>query len=570
MVNIKINGKNYKANKNITALQACRNAGIKIPTLCYLKEINEIGSCRICLIEVKGENKLVSSCNTTIWEGMEIFTDTPKIRQAREINLKLILSQHNKDCTSCVRNKNCTLQSLCEKYGINENPYMQHIPKKKSDESFPLIRDTSRCISCLRCVNLCDKIQSLGIWDFVGSGSSSKVLTASGKKLSEDDCTLCGQCITHCPVGALRERDDTDKVINALNDKDKITILQIAPAVRAAWGEQIGLPKEIATEKRLVAAAKALGFDYVFDTNFSADLTVMEEGAELVSRLTENKGFLPMFTSCCPGWVRFVKSQYPEFTKNLSTAKSPQQMFGAIAKTYFAQKINVNPKTIFCVSAMPCVAKKAECDMPSMISEDYGKDVDSSITTRELVKMIKTFISTDISDLPEIEFDSPLGTGSGAAVLFGATGGVMEAALRTCHYLLTGKNPEIDSFKNLRGNDGLKFYKFDIDGKTINCAVASGLGNARIIMEEIKLGKGKYDFIEIMACPGGCAGGGGQPICDGEERAGSRADTLYGLDKENSLRFSHENIDIIQLYDDFLGKPNSNKAHKLLHIDHNK
>lgn len=567
MVKISINNIKYNVLKGYTILEACKAHGIEIPTLCYLKEINEIGACRICLVEIKGVKKLLTSCNTIVWEGMEILTNTPRVREAREINLQLILSQHNSDCPTCKRNKNCALQNLCEKFNISASPYEKHIPANKSQQYFPLIREDSKCLNCLRCVNFCDKIQALGIWDFVGSGSHSKVTTASGKNIINDNCSLCGQCITHCPVGALHERDDTGKVLRAIKDDNKITVLQIAPAVRSAWGEGLSLDKDMATVKRMVAAAKALGFDYVFDTDFSADLTIMEEGSEFLARLLKGKGKLPLFTSCCPGWIRYIKSQYPEFLDNLSTAKSPQQMFGAITKTYFAKLLNVDPKNIYCVSAMPCTAKKAECDLPAMSNAVYGKDVDASITTREFNRMISAGL-IDVKTLTEQEFDTPLGLGSGAGVIFGSSGGVMEAALRTAYSIVTGKNPEADAFKELRGSKGVREYGFEINGMLLKVAVASGLSNAKKIMEALKKGEVYYDFVEIMACPGGCAGGGGQPIHNDEELAAIRSQMLYSLDNCSNIRFAHENVGVQGIYDDFLDEPNSPKAHELLHTNH--
>ena len=418
----------------------------------------------------------------------------------------------------------------------------------------------------MRCVQVCDKIQALHVWEVQNTGSRTTVAVKEHKKLWETDCSLCGQCITHCPTGALRERDDTQKVYDALADQSKITVVQFAPAVRTAWAEALGLDKDFATEKRMVAAAKALGFNYVFDTDFSADLTIMEEGSEFLDRL-QNKGTLPLMTSCCPGWVRFLKGQYPEFTDNLSTAKSPQQMFGAVAKSYFAKIIGVRPENIFCVSVMPCTAKKHECAIPVMNDACGDPDVDVSITTREFARMLRAD-HVGVADLPECEFDNPLGVATGAGVIFGATGGVMEAALRSAYYLVTGENPDADAFSLVRGLDGWKEAAYDIKGTKVKVAVVSGLANTRKLMEALKNGEVSYDFIEVMACPGGCAGGGGQPIHEGEELAGERGAMLYSLDKENALRFSHENPEVQALYRDFLEKPLSHTAHHLLHTDH--
>ncbi len=421
----------------------------------------------------------------------------------------------------------------------------------------------------MRCVQICDKVQNLNVWDVNNTGSRTTVDVSLNRMIKNADCSLCGQCITHCPVGALRERDDTQRAFAALADKDKITVVQIAPAVRTAWGESLGLAKEQATINRLVACLRRMGFDYIFDTNFGADLTIMEEGSEFLDRLAHRKEHtFPMFTSCCPGWVRFLKSQYPDMVGQLSTAKSPQQMFGVVAKTYYAKLLGVDPNKIFSVSIMPCVAKKHECDILVMDDAGAGQDVDLVLTTREVERMVRAE-HIDASAIGEEAFDSPLGTGTGAAVIFGATGGVMEAALRSAYYLATGKNPDPDAFKNVRGyTEGCKEATFDIEGTTVRVAVASGLGNTRRLIEAIRAGKVEYDFVEIMACPGGCAGGGGQPIHEGQELAAERGQILYGLDRISNLRFSHENPAVLKLYEDFLEKPMSHKAHELLHTDH--
>lgn len=452
---------------------------------------------------------------------------------------------------------------------INDVPFQQDYEKSEWDMSFPLIRNAGKCIKCMRCVQICDKVQSLNIWDIVNTGKRTSVGVSKMRKIAESDCSLCGQCITHCPTGALRERDDVRRVMDAVNDPDKIVVAQIAPAVRASWGEGLGLAQDMATEKRMAAAARALGMDYVFDTNFSADLTIMEEANEFLERMAHREEYQwPMFTSCCPGWVRFLKSQYPDMTKQLSTAKSPQQMFGAVAKSYFAEKVlDEDPEKIFCVSIMPCTAKKAECELPNINDAGAGRDVDAVLTTREFDRMLRSELITP-ANLDEEEFDSPLGTGTGAAVIFGATGGVMEAALRTAYFTLKKENPKPDLFRAVRGLDGVKEVSLEIAGVPLKAAVVHGLGNTRKLMERIAAKEAEYDLVEVMACPGGCAGGGGQPITEGREMAGERGAKLYSLDKKNPLRFSHENPSVLALYDQYLEKPLSHKAHQLLHTDH--
>lgn len=571
MVNIKINGKPLQVKEGTTILRAAELAHMPIPHLCYLKEINEIGACRVCVVEIKGVNKLIPACNNVVQEGMDIYTNSPRVREARRTNVELILSQHDCLCATCVRSGNCSLQKIANDLGIISTEYPKNLPANTWPASFPLIRDASKCIKCMRCIQICDKVQGLNIWDVAKTGSRTTVGVSHNQNITESDCSLCGQCITHCPVGALRERDDSHRLLSlggAFNDPDKVTIVQIAPAVRTAWGEELGLTREEATPGRLVSALKALGFDYVFDTNYGADLTIMEEGSEFLERMKHRDQYtFPMFTSCCPGWVRFLKARHPEMAGQLSTAKSPHQMQGAITKTYFAEKMGIDPDKIFNISIMPCVAKKHEADIPNINDAGHGKDVDMVLTTREVVRMIRAD-HLDVKNLPESEFDTPLGTGTGAAVIFGATGGVMEAALRTCYYLITGKNPYPDAFYMVRGLDGWKEACIDIAGTTVRVAVVSGLGNTEKLIRALQRGEVEYDFVEVMACPGGCVGGGGQPIHDGQELADVRGDNLYFLDRGNELRFSHENPDIQQLYKDYLGAPLSHRSHELLHTDH--
>lgn len=564
MVNITIDGKAISVQEGTTIMKAAALADIRIPSLCYLEGINEISACKVCVVEMKGKGKLLTACNNAVEEGMELYTNSPRVRAVRRTNVELILSQHDMRCAVCVRSGNCSLQTLANDLGILELPYEQEYRRMPWDKGFPFIREHEKCIKCMRCVQICDKVQDLHIWDVVNTGSRTTVDVMQGGEIKDTDCSICGQCVTHCPTGALRERDDLPQVYEALADPERITVIQVAPAVRAAWGESLGLPAGVATEGRMVAALKQIGFDYVFDTNFSADLTIMEEANELLVRLSDGKDHhAPLFTSCCPGWVRFMKSQYPQFAHNLSTAKSPQQMFGAVSKSYFANKIGVAAEKICCISIMPCTAKKMEAALPEMCAAGAGPDVDLVLTTREFGRLIKAEHIRP-QTLEEIPFDSPLGEGTGAAVIFGATGGVMEAALRTAVYSLTGQNPD-PQFQAVRGMEGRKESRFAIGGKELFTCTVSGLKNARGLMEDIKRGAVRYDFVEVMACPGGCVGGGGQPISEGEEKAAERAPQLYELDRKRAIRFSHENPEVQVLYREYLGQPLSEKAHQLLH-----
>ena len=575
MVNITIDGKKISAEENITIMEAAEKNGIPIPKLCYLKGINEIAACRVCVVELEGKEKLITSCNNLVKEGMVIHTNSPKVRNHRRNTVQLLLSQHDNRCVVCPRNGNCGLQQVAYDLNILEIPFKQEPEYQPWDKNFPLIRNSAKCIKCMRCVQVCDKIQELGIWDVEGTGSRTTVNVAGHKTIGEANCALCGQCITHCPVGALSERDDTEKVWEAIENKEKIVVAQVAPAVRAAWGEELGLSGADAPVGKIFDALKRMGVDYAFDTVFSADLTIMEESTEFISRFTSGElKDRPMFTSCCPGWVRFAKSQFPYMVNYLSTAKSPQQMFGAVMKTYFAEKLGVSPDQIFTLSIMPCVAKKGEREMDLFYGEYAGHDVDAVLTTRELVKMIRSaHIRPDT--LVEIPSDSPMHGGTGAGVIFGATGGVMEAALRTAYFTLKGENPPADAFRAVRSegfqeNAGVQEAEFEIGDIKLRTAAVSGLGNTRRLLQQIERGEVHYDFVEVMACPGGCVGGGGQPIHDGEERAFERGKNLYYLDRNANLRFSHENPDIIQMYKEYFEAPMSHKAHMLLHTEHKK
>ncbi len=570
MIKLTVDGRLVAVEEGSTILEAARIAGTAIPTLCYLKDINEISACRICVVEVEGLDRLVPACSAKAAEGMVVRTNTPRVREARETNLKLILAEHNESCSTCVRSGNCSLQSLAADFNLQGNEYGKSFKGAPWDASNVLIRDESKCIRCMRCVQICDKVQSLSVWDAMGSGGRAKVVVADGKSFKEAACALCGQCITHCPVGALYVRDDTRTVLDKIADPDTVTVCQVAPAVRSAWAESLGLSKEEATLGRMTAALKRLGFDYVFDTDFAADLTIMEEGSELLEKLKKRSNEkLPLFTSCCPGWVRFVKREYPEFVGQLSSAKSPQQMFGAVTKSYFAEKAGLDPHRIFVVSIMPCTAKKAECAESNQNDACGDPDVDLSLTTRELARMIR-MNRIDVRSLSEEPFDSPLGESTGAAVIFGATGGVMVAALRSAYFLLTGKNIDPDAFKAVAGPESRKEAEVEIPGfGKLRIAVVSGLANARALLEDLKNGRVSFDFVEVMACPGGCAGGGGQPIHDGLESAACRSQILWQLDRDSAIRYSHENPEVNALYKNYLGAPLSEKAHHLLHTDHN-
>lgn len=563
MVKLVIDGKNIEVKEGTTILEAAKANGINIPTLCFLKDINEIAACRVCVVEIEGLEKCVTACNNEVQDDMVIWTNSKKAREVRKMNIELILSAHNFTCATCIRNENCKLQNLAKEFGITEVPYEVKYEKRNWDKTIPLIRDSTKCIKCMRCVQVCDKIQSLGVWDVVNTGVRTTVNVRENRKLVDVNCSYCGQCIVNCPVGALRERDDVDKVLNALDDKEKITIVQVAPAVRASYGEGLGLSRDRATEKKLAGILKHIGFNYVFDTVFGADMTIMEEGSEFLERLKEiRESQLPMFTSCCPGWLRFIKSEFPDMVPRLSSAKSPQGMFGALSKTYYAKILGVSKEKIYNVSIMPCLAKKDEATL------DNYDDIDVVLTTRELDRLLVSTMA-DVEKIEETDFDSPLGIGTGAGVIFGVTGGVMEAALRSAYYLVNKKNPDADSFRDVRGLDGYKEATFDFgSGINVKVAVVHSLSNARKLITKIKRKEVVYDFVEVMACPGGCINGGGQIInVDGSDLS-ARSNVLYGLDKNNNIRFSHENPEVIACYKDYLGEPLSELSHKLLHRDH--
>lgn len=586
MVNLTIDGVEVSVAEGTTILSAAREYGMDIPTLCHLKDINEVGACRVCLVDVEGIDHLVASCNNPVFDGMVVHTDTPRVRAARTANVQLILSRHDRRCPTCFRNGTCSLQKLADRMGIHDVPFETVLDERPIDARFPLVREPAKCISCLRCVSVCAKVQALSVWDLVDSGSRSHV-----DAVAASDCSYCGQCITHCPVGALHERDDIAEVFAAIDDPEKIVIAQVAPSVRTSWFEGLGLPEDKRTPEYMVAALRRLGFDYVFDTDFAADVTIMEEGTELLQYLgvLEGEGHAveshaaaegatvlsplpggPLFTSCCPGWVRFVKTRHPRLAGNLSSTKSPQQIFGALAKTYYAELLDVDPSRLCVVSYMPCVAKKQERAYPGMDAAGTGSDVDAVLTVRELIRQIKSRF-VDVALLEAEEFDEPLGTATGAGHIFGATGGVMEAALRSAYFLVTGENPDADAFSEVRhagAEHGWRERTFSLPGKELRIAVASGLANADALCTAIERGEVAYDFVEVMACPGGCVGGGGQPIHEGVEMAAPRGGILYDLDAASTLRFSHENPSVTACYEGFLGAPLSEKAERLLHSNH--
>ena len=573
IINFKIDGIDAKAKKGTTILEAARQNGIDIPTLCFLKDINEVGDCRMCIVEVEGRKGFATSCIQKVEEGMVVKTHSPEVLEARKAILELILSNHHKDCLTCTRSGNCELQNLCIQFNIQKINYEGEMTEHKIDDKSPaIVRDFNKCILCRRCVATCKNVQEIGAIDCINRGFNSCISTTYDCSLNDVDCTFCGQCIESCPTGALKEKEYIDDVWKKLKDDESYVVVQTAPAVRVALGEEFGMPIGTNVKGKMVTALKYLGFNKVFDTNTGADLTIMEEANEFIERLT-NGGTLPMITSCSPGWVRFAEKNYPELLDHLSSCKSPHQMFGAIIKSYFAQKYNVEPSKIVTVSIMPCIAKKYEASREEM-EVDTLRDVDYVLTTRELARMIRQ-ANINFNSLEDGDFDIPMGDASGAGAIFGTTGGVMEAAIRTAVDTLEGKSLEKVEYEAVRGEKEIKEATLQIAGKEIKIAVASGLANARKIMEQIKQGKCEYQFVEIMACPGGCVMGGGQPIKNSRTRASVdvrklRADALYDIDEKSVIRKSHENPVMKELYKEFLQKPGSEIAHKYLHTHYTK
>jgi len=567
-VNLTINGIQYEVPGNLTVLEAARTVGIDIPTLCFLKDINEVGACRVCVVEVEGARALQASCVLPVREGMVVNTNNIRVRKARKNTVELLLANHNRECTTCVRSNNCELQTVSQELGIRTIGYEGEKREASYDDLSPsIVRDSSKCILCGRCISACKNVQGIGILDFQNRGFNTTVGPAFDMSMKDVPCIYCGQCMVVCPVGALTEKSSINKVWNFLEDKSKHVIVQSAPAVRAALGEEFGYPIGTNVTGKLATALRRLGFDKIFDTNWGADVTIMEEGTELLHRI-QNGGVLPMITSCSPGWVRYIEFQYPELLPHLSSCKSPQNMFGALAKSYYAEKHGIDPKDIVVVSVMPCTSKKSEIVRPELEVNGH-RDVDVSITTRELALMIKE-ARLEFDKLEEGTFDAFMGDYSGAGVIFGATGGVMEAAIRTVADVLSGQDLENVDYTAVRGIEGIKEATVNIGGLDVKVAIAHNTTNAGILLEKIKKGEADYHFIEVMACPGGCVNGGGQPIVPSNIRnvvdiRVERAKALYNEDAALSVRKSHKNPEIKRLYDEYLGKPNSHKAHELLH-----
>lgn len=564
---VKINGKPYEFDREMTVLEACREVGIKIPTLCHLEGLTPSGSCRICVVEVNTSKALVPSCAYPLSEGMEIKTSTERIREARKMIVELLIANHPQDCLNCSRSLNCELQKLSAELGAEQHPHFKAKRQYEMDATSPsIVRDPNKCIICGRCVRVCEEIQGIGAIDFTKRGFETIVLPAFNDELVDTTCVNCGQCIKVCPTGALSEQFCVKDVIDALNDDSKITVAQIAPAVRVALGELYGIDEDNVAQL-LVDALHRIGFKYVFDTNFAADLTIMEEGSELVARVTGG-GTLPMITSCSPGWIKYIEHFYPSLLGNLSTCKSPQQMQGAMIKGYWANKAGFDPRNVHVVSIMPCTAKKFEAQRPEM-EVDGIRDVDTVLTTREVAKLLHAF-DLDLSICQPCEFDNPLGESTGAGAIFGATGGVAEAAIRTVHKLVTGKELENIDMVPLRGFKGVKESTIKIGDLSVNIAIISGLQNAKTVLDKVVSGEKTYHFIEIMACPGGCLNGGGQPVEMDLDGLKKRLQKIYNIDKDSKFRKSHDNPSIKKIYDDFLKSPNSKVAHKYLHTHYTK
>jgi iron-only hydrogenase group A len=566
MVQLTINNIKVNAEEGMSVLDAAKSVGINIPTLCHLKDLTPTGACRICSVEVEGQRNLVPSCAFPVYEGMVVETNSSRVRRARKTIVELLVENHPQDCLICVRNKNCELQELAERYGVREHRYVGECKSHAIDiSSASMERDPAKCILCGRCVRVCHEIQKVGAIDFTRRGFFSIVTTPYNKGLNISECILCGQCILVCPTAALREKSSMKEVTNALNSKNKYTVVQIAPAVRATIGEEYDMPPGVDVTGKLVTGLRRLGFKKVFDTNFGADLTIMEEAEEFLTRFS-NGDRLPMFTSCCPGWIKHVEQNYPEILEHISTCKSPHEMEGAILKTYFAKKMGIDPKDVFVVSIMPCTVKKYESNRMEL-SENNLPDVDAVLTTRELVRLFK-LAGINFDDLPQDNFDNPLGESTGAAAIFGASGGVMEAALRTAYFRLTGKEADRIEFKAIRGSGKIKESEIDIEGKKISVAVVNGIGNVKNVINEVRKGTSKYHFIEVMACPGGCVNGGGQPIHQKPEKVLKRMKTLYEIDRNMRNRNSFENESVKALYKEFLIEPNSHISHEILHTEY--